>query len=120
SEDGSFTDGWFESADASYETSGGLLDESEILESTEPSASEPTFVPELATDTPSLEPSLRVLEGKLARGETLSQALSGDGVSGELVHGIARAMARIYDFRKARPGQSYRLDLEPAARPRSL
>jgi len=112
--DGSFADGTFESADASYESTEGLLDESEILESTEPSASEPTFVPELATDTPSLEPSLRVLEGKLARGETLSQALSGDGVSGELVHGIARAMARIYDFRKARPGQSYRLELDPA------
>lgn len=73
---------------------------------------EPSFV--LATDTPSEEASLRVFEGKLARGETVSQALRRDGVSGDVVHGVVRAMGKLFDFRRARPGHSYRLALDPA------
>ena len=97
---------------ARLESSEEALDDS-VLESTEPGPGELPFVPELATDTPSQEPSLRVFEGRLARGQTLAQALGGDGVSGELVHGIQRAMRGVYDFRRARPGQTYRLELDP-------
>src|SRR5262245_59008188 len=88
-------------------------DDESILESTEPGDGELSFVPELATDTPSLEPSLRVFEGELGRGESLAQALGSEGVPGDLVHGITRAMRGLYDFRKARPGQGYRLELDP-------
>jgi len=100
---------------SSFQSVDATLAGEPVLESTETAAraTEQTFFPELATDTPSLEASLRVFEGKLERGETLSHALNGDGVSGELVHGITRAMGRLYDFRKAKPGQSYRLELDP-------
>jgi murein DD-endopeptidase MepM/ murein hydrolase activator NlpD len=70
------------------------------------------FVPEIATDTPVLEPELRVFEGSLASGETLSESLRQEGVSGGIVHTITRAMGKLYDFRKARPGHSYRLTLD--------
>jgi murein DD-endopeptidase MepM/ murein hydrolase activator NlpD len=73
---------------------------------------EPAFVPELATDTPSFEPALRVLEGVLERGETLTEALEEDGVSRGVVYGLTRAIGKLYDFRKARPGHSYRLELD--------
>jgi murein DD-endopeptidase MepM/ murein hydrolase activator NlpD len=73
---------------------------------------EPTFVPELATDTPSVEAALRVFEGTLERGETLTEALQDDGVSSGVVYGITRAIGKLYDFRKARPGHSYRLALD--------
>ena len=70
------------------------------------------FVPELATDTPALEPALRVFEGSLARGQTLTQALRDEGVSSDVVYAITRAIGKLYDFRKARPGHSYRLALD--------
>jgi murein DD-endopeptidase MepM/ murein hydrolase activator NlpD len=70
------------------------------------------FVPELVTDTPGHEPELRVFEGSLANGETLSQSLRERGVSSDIVHTITRAMGKLYDFRKARPGHSYRLALD--------
>jgi murein DD-endopeptidase MepM/ murein hydrolase activator NlpD len=70
------------------------------------------FVPEIATDTPALEPKLRVFEGSLASGETLSRSLQEDGVSSDVVYTVTRAMGKLYDFRKARPGHSYRLTLD--------
>ncbi len=79
----------------------------------EPEA-EPSFVLDVATDTPSEERSLRVFEGTLARGETLSQALRHNGVSNDVVYGVIRAMGKLYDFRKARPGHGYRLSLDSA------
>ena len=70
------------------------------------------FVPELATDTPAFEREIRVFEGSIARGETVTQALRRDGVSNDMVYAITKAMGRIFDFRKARPGHSYRLVLD--------
>jgi murein DD-endopeptidase MepM/ murein hydrolase activator NlpD len=75
-------------------------------------APEPSFASEIATDTPSVERELRVLEGTLARGETLGQALHRNGVSNAMVHGVTRAMGKLYDFRKARPGHRYQLSLD--------
>src|SRR5262245_65057664 len=46
---------------ARFESSEEALDDS-VLESTEPGPGELPFVPELATDTPSLQPSLPVFE----------------------------------------------------------
>jgi len=100
-----------QSIDDSLANSDALFDAGSLLESTEPAASDTPFVPELATDTPSFEPSLRVFEGKIARGQTLSQALNSNGVSGGVVHGITTAMGKLYDFRKARPGHTYHLEL---------
>jgi murein DD-endopeptidase MepM/ murein hydrolase activator NlpD len=43
------------------------------------------------------------------RGHTLSQMLRADGVSAQSIHRIARALKGHFDFRRAKPGQSYRL-----------
>jgi murein DD-endopeptidase MepM/ murein hydrolase activator NlpD len=73
--------------------------------------SDPPFVPELATDTPSAEAELRVVEGTLEPGQTLAGALTRGGVSGDVVYAITRSMEKLYDFRKARPGHGYRVSL---------
>jgi murein DD-endopeptidase MepM/ murein hydrolase activator NlpD len=95
--------------------------ESEASTDAQPQLAEPSavdaqapFVPELAADTPALEPELRVFEGSLASGETLSESLRQEGVSSNIVHTITRAMGKLYDFRKARPGHSYHLTLDAA------
>jgi murein DD-endopeptidase MepM/ murein hydrolase activator NlpD len=77
---------------------------------------ETAFVPELATDTPSIEPALRVLEGVLARGETLTEVLEEEGVARAVVYGVARAMSKLFDFRRARPGHRWRIELDPEGR----
>jgi murein DD-endopeptidase MepM/ murein hydrolase activator NlpD len=73
---------------------------------------EPERAPALAADVLAAEPETQSFEGSLASGETLSQALRQDGVSGDIVYAITRAMGKLYDFRKARPGHSYRLTLD--------
>jgi len=84
-----------------------------------PSGSETPFEPEIATDSGALASaaapaaSHAVFEGELARGETLSQVLRGDGVSPQLVHAITREMGKLFNFRRARPGHDYRLELDP-------
>ena len=77
---------------------------------------EPSYVLDLATDTPSEERAIQVFEGKLARGETVSQALRRNGVSNDVVYGVVRAMGKVFDFRRARPGHGYRLSLDSAGR----
>jgi murein DD-endopeptidase MepM/ murein hydrolase activator NlpD len=86
-----------------------------------PSGSETPFEPEIATDSGALSstdavppaPSHAVFEGELVRGETLSQALREDGVSPQIVHAITREMGKLFNFRRARPGHDYRLELDP-------
>src|SRR5262245_21525874 len=63
--DGSWRAALFQTTDASAGVE-------PVLESSEAQAEPAAFVPELATDTPWVEPSLRVFEGRLERGETLS------------------------------------------------
>ena len=50
-----------------------------------------------------------VTEGEIRRGQTLASSLGGNGVSGAVVHLIATQMAPVFDFRYARPGDSYQL-----------
>jgi murein DD-endopeptidase MepM/ murein hydrolase activator NlpD len=103
------------------------LELAELLEQTPsdtalpPGAAETPFVPEIATDSgpladamaPAAAASHAIFEGELERGETLSQALREDGVSPQLVHAITREMGKLYNFRRAKPGQDYRLELDP-------
>jgi len=51
--------------------------------------------------------TLHVLHGTLAAGQALARALAAQGVEPELVHQIDRGMRPVFDFRKARPGQSF-------------
>jgi murein DD-endopeptidase MepM/ murein hydrolase activator NlpD len=54
-------------------------------------------------------PPADVIEGRIRRGETLSQALRAHRVTPQTVHAIAGAMAPYFDFRRARPGHGYRV-----------
>jgi len=55
-----------------------------------------------------------VVEGRMEAGQTLSAALRNRGVSAKAVHVIARELRPIFDFRRARPGQQYRLVRTPS------
>jgi murein DD-endopeptidase MepM/ murein hydrolase activator NlpD len=52
---------------------------------------------------------LIITEGEIAPGQTLARSLGKNGVSASTVHLIATEMAPVFDFRYARPGDSYRL-----------
>jgi murein DD-endopeptidase MepM/ murein hydrolase activator NlpD len=52
---------------------------------------------------------LIITEGEIAPGQTLARSLGENGVSATTVHLIATEMAPVFDFRYARPGDSYRL-----------
>ncbi len=67
-----------------------------------------------APGTPAAQPEkvalVRIVtEGEIGRGQTLASSLGGNGVSGAVVHLIATQMEPVFDFRYARPGDSYRL-----------
>lgn len=52
---------------------------------------------------------LILTEGEIGSGQTLAQSLRKNGVSATTVYVIASEMAPVFDFRYARPGDSYRL-----------
>jgi len=59
---------------------------------------------------PTAPPELTVVtKGKLGRGQSLGQALRGQGISASVVHVVAREMRGLFDFRHSRPGDRYRL-----------
>ena len=58
--------------------------------------------------------TLHVLHGTIAKGQPLSRALAAQGVEPELIHQIDRSLRPIFDFRKARPGQSFWLTQDAA------
>ena len=53
-----------------------------------------------------------VTQGTLRRGESLSIALSRQGIDSETIHAISREFSGVFDFRHARPGDEYRLGQE--------
>jgi len=63
-----------------------------------------------AADAPQAD-SPRLIEGVLARGDSLARSLAGKGVSASVVDQIATEMTEHYDFRHSQPGHSYRLAL---------
>jgi murein DD-endopeptidase MepM/ murein hydrolase activator NlpD len=60
------------------------------------------------TPTPAA-PEFQITEGVMRRGQTLSQMLRADGVSAQTVNQVAQALKGHFNFRRAKPGQSYRL-----------
>ncbi|MCP3984470.1 MAG: peptidoglycan DD-metalloendopeptidase family protein [bacterium] len=55
------------------------------------------------------EPTLTIIEGELARAETLSAALRRNQVDWLVIHQIDTGMLPVFDFRYARPGDRFRL-----------
>ena len=64
--------------------------------------------PARATAAP-FAPDLQIAEGVLTRGRNLSEMLRADGVSPQVINQIAKALKGHFDFRRAKPGHSYRL-----------
>jgi murein DD-endopeptidase MepM/ murein hydrolase activator NlpD len=55
-------------------------------------------------------PLIRIItEGEIGRGQTLASSLGDLGISAAIVHLIATEMAPVFDFRYARPGDTYQL-----------
>lgn len=50
-----------------------------------------------------------VTRGKIGRGESLGSSLRRQGISPSTVHLVATEMRKIFDFRRSRPGDEYRL-----------
>ncbi len=71
--------------------------------------------PDAAAPAAAVAPS-NVFEGKLQRNQTLTAALQVHGVSVQQVHAIVSALSDVYDFRRARPGAAWRLELDPKQR----
>ncbi len=57
-------------------------------------------------------PSERVVEGQIARGDTLAKSLSGQGLPKRTVSLIQRELKDKYDFRRAKAGHTYRITLD--------
>lgn len=74
--------------------------------------SEAGEVSDLADESP------RVLEtrGVIARGESLSAALRRQGIEPATIQLISRELRPVFDFRRSRPGDSYRLGRDPDGR----
>ena len=56
-----------------------------------------------------LDPFTVVTRGEIGRGESLGSSLKRQGISPSTVHLIATEMRKIFDFRRSRPGDKYRL-----------
>lgn len=63
----------------------------------------PTLLGALAT------PNERVLEGQIAKGDTLAKSLAGQGLTKATVSLIQRELKGKYDFRRAKAGHRYRI-----------
>jgi murein DD-endopeptidase MepM/ murein hydrolase activator NlpD len=79
---------------------------------TDPLASGEPARYEFAPEPEPLPPSDELIEGALGPGDTLAAALGSRGVDGALVDRLARKLRDLYDFRFARPGHRYRLELD--------
>ncbi len=53
-----------------------------------------------------------VVRGTIGRGESLSDLLRGQGVSGQTIHRIATLVRPEFDFRRAQPGDRFRLEYD--------
>ncbi len=55
------------------------------------------------------DPFTVVTRGEIGRGESLGSSLKRQGISPSTVHLIATEMRKVFDFRRSRPGDKYRL-----------
>lgn len=54
--------------------------------------------------------------GAIGKGESLATSLRGQGISPGTVHLVATEMRKVFDFRRSRPGDKYRLAQDPEGR----
>jgi murein DD-endopeptidase MepM/ murein hydrolase activator NlpD len=65
-----------------------------------------------AADPMPAAPELQITDGVMRRGHTLSQLMRADGISPQTINQISQALKGHFNFRRAKPGQSYRLVLD--------
>jgi murein DD-endopeptidase MepM/ murein hydrolase activator NlpD len=58
------------------------------------------------------DPTHRVIEGAIQRGQSLAQALGAHGISGRVTHAIAQALSPHLNFRRIRPGATFEATLD--------
>jgi murein DD-endopeptidase MepM/ murein hydrolase activator NlpD len=85
--------------------------ESSAKSSTPGRAKRPTAGKKTSTSIAALS-GISVIKGKLSRGQSLSGLLQVRGVSAQLLRTIDRQIRPEFDFRRARPGDSFRLTLD--------
>jgi murein DD-endopeptidase MepM/ murein hydrolase activator NlpD len=59
------------------------------------------------------EPTTRVVEGEVVRGDTLGKILKRQGLSAQQADEVLRALADVLDFKTLRPGQPFILEYRP-------
>jgi hypothetical protein len=74
-------------------------------------ASEPTVVDPAKIGPPA--PELHIVEGTVAPRASVGAALEARGVTPQTVHAIATGMRPVFDFRRARAGDQFRLTQRP-------
>ncbi len=72
-------------------------------------AASPRVIPSTAPEKPGPSRSLRVIEGSIGRGQSLSGALTSRGVASRVVHIIATELSSRFDFRYSKPDDRFRL-----------
>ena len=77
-------------------------------------AGTPFLTPEVSPKIEEFQvPSDRVLQGKIAQGQTLSSALRSQGLQASLVAEICRHLNPLINLRKLQPGDSFEIRLSP-------
>lgn len=70
---------------------------------------EPEMLPVVLNEYGIPEDSFRVVEGSIRRNQTLSAILSGYNISPRIIHQIAGFSREVFDVRRIRPGDGYRV-----------
>ncbi len=63
----------------------------------------------IATPVPDFDANRIYTNGVIARGESLAYSLGRQGIGRRVVHQLTTELAKLFDFRRAQPGHSYRL-----------
>ena len=62
------------------------------------------------TTEPEAEPATTIVEGEVAKGDTVGRILKKNGLSGEEADEVLRALAEVFDFKTLRPGQAFAIE----------
>ena len=89
---------------------GGLLREGQTVSACHPDETGEPAVPEVIYNEYGIpEDEYQFVEGRVARNQTLSSILAGHNVSALLIHQIANYSREIFDVRRIRAGDRYRI-----------
>lgn len=98
---------------AGHDSSHGMADEFEGDDATATSA---ITDPSEAIEQGSTDALTIVTRGKIKRGESLGSSMRRQGIKPSTVHLIAKEMRKVFDFRRSRPGDLYRLGQDSGGR----